>query len=77
MNDEEFESLPLEQRRRILELLEQDPTAEITDKDLEPEEHKPTPLQQESMRLLVQGRKYLESKGHHIEPYEWESDNDS
>lgn len=73
MDDEEFETLPLEQRRKVLDLLRQDPTKDITEHQFD-DNYKPTPEQLRSMRLLERGRVYLLSKGHDIEPYPWSND---
>jgi len=50
MNDDEFEGLPLQERRRIVDLIKEDPTK--SDEDLEPKPPQETELQRKSRELM-------------------------
>lgn len=59
MDDEEFESLPLEQRRRALELIKSDPTADIEAADLEYKPPPETELQAKARMQIEESKAYL------------------
>jgi len=50
LNDDEFEGLPLQERRRIVDLIKQDPTK--SDEGLEPKPPQETELQRKSRELM-------------------------